>query len=232
MKKVILFFFFLHFLSSCTSPLSTFQLHILDLPNSEVILLELDNEYILINTGNKESYTELKEYLNQHSIDTLRYLILTQQQVGYDDNTIALTKDYTVQQVLTNHKYDYPTRNVSNKEKLYVEDLILTFYTNNKEVSLHLQYKNHNFLLLSSTPIEEVPKVDVLKISSTTPNYMKIMNITEPKILVVNDQLPTTMKKLEAELASFQGKYVQTSKQGTIVIQTDGKNLLMKVEND
>lgn len=242
MKKLLLLFL-LPFLFSCTpNPLTHFQVHILSLPSGESILLEIDHEYILINTGSEESYSVLTDYLDTLKIKDLRYLITTEHQSGYDDNTIALSRDYSVHQLISMNEYDYPTRKVEEQEKIYLDALVLTFYPTKRNstdvdenvMNIEVQYKNHHFLFLYNSIVELLPKkIDVLVLNPTSVVNENVSNYIQPNLVVMNDTRSTPIgKKTEELLSLFQCKYYQTSIHGNTLIQSDGKSLFVKVEND
>lgn len=82
-------------------PKNHIALSFIDLPDGEATLIQDNNKYILINSGDSDSRTDLFEQLKIMGVKTVDTLILTNGQSSYIGNAKSIIEKFDVNQVLT-----------------------------------------------------------------------------------------------------------------------------------
>ncbi len=97
-KLILLFSIILVFLVSCTtrSLPKKLEVHFIDIGQGDSILIKHDNKTMLIDTGPKESRTDLMEYLSSQKIKKIDCLILTHQHKDHIGNADAVIANYDI----------------------------------------------------------------------------------------------------------------------------------------
>lgn len=208
--------------------------------DAEIIKLPFFDGNILIDTGSKYNYYNLRKYLFMNGIYNIDYLIITHDDSDHNGNLESLNNDFNIKNIIIEGK-DIGLKNL-NLKYLYIDD-----FDNDNDNSLvyYLNINDIKFLFtgdISSKAEEKLVNkygdldIDILKVthhgSSTGSSEYFIKSIL-PKISIIstsgqyNHPSYITIENLEKYLS----KYYITKDDGTIEIYLTGLINILKSEH-
>lgn len=182
---------------------------------------------ILIDTGSKYNYGQLKKELINEGIYKIDYLIITHNDSDHNGNIDNLKNDFEINKIIEK------PQDIVYKD-LYLNNIYLGTYDNDNDNSLiyYLIFDNYTFLFTGdiSSKIEkelidysDLDKIDVLKVAhhgSKTATTDLFLKKTMPLIAVISTsgQYNHPSKEVIERLSAYQVKTYITKEKGTISI--------------
>lgn len=74
----------------------TMKVSFLSVGNADSILVEQNNHFMLVDTGNYENASDIEQYLNREGVKQLDELVLTHQHADHIGSASEIIKDYTI----------------------------------------------------------------------------------------------------------------------------------------
>ncbi len=175
-----------------------FNIYFFSAGKADAILVENNNKYIMIDTGEKSLSNEILNYFKNHNITKLDYLIITHFDKDHVGSASTIIDNIDIDEILqSNYPKDSEYYNnylssindknitpitVSGDKKISIEDLNIVVNgpsklydkdkSNNSSLIVSIKYKNTNYLFMGDAENERIK--DFIKINNNTYNFIKI----------------------------------------------------------